>query len=138
MPGERAPQRFAPVVRRDPAALLPAHLVGVRIGVRGEHHLLRHVLQPLAQHARQRCGREQQRLRREIQIRIRLLQQRRDLPRERPAAMHHHELRLAQRRIVQHRFEVQRIGARHVEVPARARLVCRWTAIPSRPHSAAT
>ena len=45
-------------------------------------------------------GREQQRLRGEIEISIRLGEQSADLAGERPASMDHHEVRLAQRRVV--------------------------------------
>src|ERR1035441_2323085 len=44
--GEGAPERFAAVVRGDPAALLPAQFTGARIGVGGEHPFLRDARQP--------------------------------------------------------------------------------------------
>src|ERR1035438_3334129 len=57
------------------------------------------VLQPLAENAGKRGGRKQERLRREIEIRVGLFEQRRNLPGERPAAVHHDELRSEERRV---------------------------------------
>ena len=63
-----------PRLRRNPARFLPAHFIAVRISVGSEHHLLRDPLQPLAQRPGQSRRRQQQRLRRIIQIGIRLFQ----------------------------------------------------------------
>ena len=64
--------------------------------------------------------RQRQILRGEIEICVRLGEQRRDFARERPSAVQHDELGLAQIGIVKRGFEIHRIAAAHVEVTARA------------------
>src|SRR5437763_115015 len=100
----------------EPADLLPTDFGGEGEGVCAEQHLLRYEFKPRANRRAQLARVEQEGLRGEIRIDVRLGEERGRLARKGPAAVYEHEVGLAQSRIVKERFEQKGIAAVDVEV----------------------